>query len=422
MRILHVNIGYPPFIGGAQIFTQEIARRLSQRGHAVEVWASDAGEVEHLWARGKACLAPGREMDRMVGVSRFPIRHLPLLPYSYHGLRRLALMLDRIPLASTSLLWHLARYTPWLPDMERSFQDKVGKEAGEFDLIHGWNIPFESLLRPAFNYARRHDIPFVITPLIHLGGSGREDVRRLYTMRHQLELLHQSDAIIALTPLEADYVLTQGIDIERVHVIGGGVDREALNQGDAARFRARYGLGEPFILFIGALNPHKGAHHLVEAMSTLWERGCDADLVMIGRPMERFRRFFDGLDAGARARCHLLGPVSDVDKADALAACALLALPSHTESFGLVYLEAWALGKPVIGARAGAVPAVIDHGGDGVLTAYGDVPALAEAIASLLDDPARAQAMGAAGQEKVATRYTWDAAARQIESLYAHLT
>ena len=133
MRILHVNIGYPPFIGGAQIFTQEIARRLGQHGHAVEVWVSDACEVEYLWARGKAHLPPGREMDGTASVSRFPIRHLPLLPYSYHGLRQLALALDRIPLASTSLLWRLARYTPWLPDMERAFRDEVS----EFDLVHG---------------------------------------------------------------------------------------------------------------------------------------------------------------------------------------------------------------------------------------------------------------------------------------------
>ena len=418
MRILHVNIGYPPFIGGAQIFTQEVARRSGQRGHDVEVWASDAGEVEHLWALGKAHLAAGRERDGVVGVTRFPVRHLPLLPYSYHGLRRLALMLDRIPLASTRLLWRLARYTPWLPDMARAFQSA----SPSFDLIHGWNIPFESLVGPAHDHARRHGIPFVITPLIHLGEPGRGDVRRRYTMRHQIELLRQSDAVICLTTLEADFVLSQGIETERVHVVGGGVDPQALGRGDAARFRAQHGIDRPFVLFVGALNPQKGAVHLVQGMSRLWEQEYDADLVMIGQPMAPFQRFFDALEMPTQARCHLLGTVSDAVKADALAACELLALPSRTESFGLVFLEAWAASKPVVGARAGAIPAVIDDNVDGLLPPFGDVSALSEAIRSLLDDPERRRAMGAAGREKVAAGYNWDSAAEQIESIYASLS
>ena len=414
MRILHVNIGYPPFVGGAQVFVQQVARHFAQRGHVVEAWASDALEIDHLWARHRLQGPVGEGRDEGVIVRRFAARHLPALPYSYHALRRLAVAGSRCPWIGEGRLWALARYTPWLPTMGEAF---VSHDLS-FDLVHGWNIPFESLLGPAQRFARRAGIPFIITPLVHLGEAGDQRVRQLYTMRHQLSLIRESDAVIALTPIEADYLVSQGVSADRVHVVGGGVDPVAIARGDAVRFRAGYGVERPFVLYIGALNEHKGATHLVKALGDPALCGRDCDLVMVGQPMAHFQRFFDQLPAACKSRCHLLGAADEEAKADALAACEMLALPSHTESFGLVYLEAWAAGKPVIGARAGAVPAVVEDGVDGLLVPYGDVAALAQAIGRLLDDPALAQEMGAAGQRKVRERFTWGTAAARLEEIY----
>lgn len=414
MRILHVNIGYPPFIGGAQVFLQQVARRSCRRGHQVTVYTSDAGEIEHLWTRGKARLESGAFMDEDVQVHRFPVRHLPLLPYSYHALRRLVVELNRLPCVPDAFLWRYARFIPWLPDLDRALEGN----GDEYDVVHGWNIPFESLLGPAWRYARRRGIPFVLTPLLHLGEADGSGVRRFYTARHQLALLRESDAVIALTPLEAAYIVEQGVPESRVHVVAGGVDEAQLRRGDPARFRARWGITRPFVLYLGAVHYHKGAHHLVQAMAELWARGQEADLVMAGPPLAQFLAFFQHLPPEQRARCHLLGVLSEEEKADALAACRLLALPSRTESFGLVYLEAWALGKPVVGARAGAVPAVIEDGVDGLLVPFGDVQALASALAALLGDPERAEALGRAGQRKVRDRFTWEAAEDKINRIY----
>lgn len=414
MRILHVNVGYPPFIGGAQVLLHQVARLSAQRGHQVAVYTSDAGEVDHLWSRGKRHLSAGHEEKEGVSIYRFPVRHLPLLPYSYHALRRLAVEMSRCTWISEGTLSRLARLTPWLPDLEKAF------ETGEriCDLVHAWNIPYESLLIPAWRYVRRHRLPFIFTPLVHLGEKGSESVRRFYAMRHQLAMLRDSDAVIALTPLEADFLVGQGVAADRVHIIGGGVEMAGLQEGDAARFRRRWGLARPFILYVGVLNYQKGVTHLVQAMAALWQRGYEADLVMIGQPMAHFQAFYRRLSEEQRARCHLLGLVTEQEKADALAACQALALPSRTESFGLVFLEAWALGKPVIGARAGAVPAVVDDGTDGLLVPFGDVKALAESLAYLLDHPDLAEALGRAGQRKVQERFTWERAAAQLEEVY----
>ena len=66
MRALHVNIGYPPFLGGAQVYMQQLARRLVRRGHMVETWVSDAAEVELLWSRGGGRLDAGNSEDEGV--------------------------------------------------------------------------------------------------------------------------------------------------------------------------------------------------------------------------------------------------------------------------------------------------------------------------------------------------------------------
>ena len=103
-----------------------------------------------------------------------------------------------------------------------------------------------------------------------------------------------------------------------------------------------------------------------------------------------------------------------MEKWSLLAAADVVALPSRTESFGIVFLEAWLCRKPVIGARAGAIPDVVQHGEDGVLVEFGDVPGLADALRMLLTDPARAAQLGLQGYRKVQQCYTWD-------HQYAHL-
>jgi glycosyltransferase involved in cell wall biosynthesis len=131
-----------------------------------------------------------------------------------------------------------------------------------------------------------------------------------------------------------------------------------------------------------------------------------------------FDRVYGNLPDGDRARIHLLGPVSDDVKQDLLAATDLFAMPSRVDSFGIVYLEAWAYGVAVIGCRAGGVPDVISDGRDGLLVEFGDEASLAAAIESLLDDAELRQAMGQRGRAKVKARYTWDRIYEGLESVY----
>jgi glycosyltransferase involved in cell wall biosynthesis len=142
----------------------------------------------------------------------------------------------------------------------------------------------------------------------------------------------------------------------------------------------------------------------------LWRAGSDVTLVIAGQAVapSSFERVYGSLPEPDRQHIRRMGPVRGQLKRDMLAATDLFALPSRVDSFGIVYLEAWSCGLPVIGCHAGGVPDVIDDGQDGLLVDYGDVPALASAIGTLLADPERRRAMGQQGRAKVEARYTWE--------------
>ena len=109
------------------------------------------------------------------------------------------------------------------------------------------------------------------------------------------------------------------------------------------------------------------------------------------------------------------------EKADLLTACDLLVLPSQAESFGVVFLEAWAKGKPVIGARLPALEEMIDDGEDGFLVPYGDPLSLAAAANKLIKDPELRKNMGEKGRLKVLNRFEISRVTDHLEALFFSL-
>jgi glycogen(starch) synthase len=315
------------------------------------------------------------------------------------------------------LLRLLAPYMPSVPDMETTLHSLVGP----FNLVHGINISLEWPLLAAWKYARCHSLPFIVTPFVHVGEHGRRDVLINYVMPHQLEVLCAADAVIVQTDIEGGMLTRLGVPAERLHRLGMGVDLDRLQGGNAQRFRVANGLEGPVVTFLGVVTRDKGSVYLVRAVEQLWARGHKPHLVIAGPTVDEFDRFYHKLAPAIRERILLLGPVQGQEKQDLLAATDVLALPSRIDSFGIVYLEAWAYGKPVIGARAGGVPDVIEDGVDGLLVRFGDVAGIAGAIETLLADPTRARAMGRRGRAKVEARYTWDHIYARLGALYERL-
>ncbi len=212
-----------------------------------------------------------------------------------------------------------------------------------------------------------------------------------------------------MTPHSAAY-LAQIHPGCRPFEVGGGVDPRAFDDSAISghRFRARYGLEDrKIVLFVGRKEEGKRYRVAIDAIGLVHDPA--AILVLAGEDV-------DGLPVtGARVR--YLGRLSQEDLWDAYDACDVFVLPSRFESFGLVFVEAWARRKPVIGdSGCPAVAALIDDPVDGFLRP--DAPSIAECLDRLLADASLRAAMGEAGHAKVLAKYTWTAAARRTRSVY----
>ena len=415
LRFLFVNIGYHPFIGGSQLYCQWLAERLVKDGHHVTVYTTNALEVESIWNKGKPHLLPGWEHIEGVEVIRYPIRHLPPSPYSFYLIKRAMVGLSSIPLFPKSLLKSMSRYAPWVPEMSRAFNSSKDK----VDILHIFTIPFESLMIDAMSYANRLSVPVVATPFIHTGEAEDEVVKRGYTMPHQVDILRRCRAVTVLTDIEGNSLNSLGVSKGAIFRVGAGIPVDQLQEPRCMDPSNIYNVNSAYnVLFLGTATYEKGAVHLLEAVRLLNRRGIDVHLFIAGTVVEHFKRHIRSIPEHERAVFTVLGKVTEEEKHRLLDSCDLLAMPSRVDSFGLVYLEAWAHRKAVIGANAGGVPEVISDGHDGILVEFGDVPALVDTIESLLKDKAERQRLGGNGYSKLLECYTWDRVYSRMLDVY----
>jgi glycosyltransferase involved in cell wall biosynthesis len=405
MNILHVTAAYTPFVGGATTYLAEMSRRFARDGHAVTVLTTDIASIDLTWSpAGRRVMRAGDAPETIDGVTvaRYRVRHLPAAPYSFYLLRRLMPSIGRVAPALMPALGAL------VPRLESTAATRRALSQG-YDVVQLVNITMESVLAPAAALARSQRARVICTPFVHIGDAR---VMRNYVMPHQRDLMRRSDVVFAQTTLEQDALGTLGVDSARIRQLGMGVNLDDSANADGARAVAKHALhpGKPLVLFIGSITHDKGAVTLLQAMIQLWRAGVDATVMFVGDAPGPggFAQALATTPPEFRDRIRTPGLLHGSDKHDALAAASVFAMPSRVDSFGIVYLEAWAHRKPVIGALAGGVPGVIDHGVDGALVPFGDATALAGCIRGLLEDPARAAAWGDAGRRKLASRYTWD--------------
>jgi glycosyltransferase involved in cell wall biosynthesis len=280
------------------------------------------------------------------------------------------------------------------------------------DAIHIGPLPYNRLMYEGLREGRRRGVRVIATPCTHFGEDQGRAVARYYTRRYQIELLNRCDVVLALTDVERERLIGAGVSADRVTTTGAGIDADAVAGGDASAFCIAYGITDPVVLHIGTKAFEKGTMTVVDAMQRLWAAGSKAWLVLAGNSTTEFDNYL------SRQR-HLprllnLGTIPDAEKRDLLAATTLLAHPSRVESLGLVYLEAWANGKPVIAADTPVSREVVAPESDGLVVPFGDADALSAAIGRLLADARLRLAMGSAGQRKVQNRFSWKAAADRI--------
>ncbi len=168
------------------------------------------------------------------------------------------------------------------------------------------------------------------------------------------------------------------------------------------------------VLFVGRLERRKGIHTLLEAIPSVIARNPNVEFTIAGDdtlPNEDgvpYRIAYRGYLKKNRAwrKIRFLGEVSDERLQEEYSRCDIFAAPSLYESFGIVYIEAMAWGKPVIGCRSGGIAEVVEHEKSGLLIEPGDTDQLAEAILRLADSPELRREFGECGREAAATRFS----------------
>lgn len=407
MNILHAVQGYVPAIGGTELLIQKVSEKLVSRyNDQVTVFTTTARyncEVfAHPFIRQ---LKPGMETINGVMVRRFRVFNWlgRLLFYAQAAAYKLNLPYnDRLrTLYGGPIVFSMIR------EMVRFPADVMA--ASSFPLLH---------MHYMVAAKKKNNLPVVLHGGLH------PEERWAFDRQIILEAIQQADAYIANTAYERDYLLNKGINAEKIHVIGVGVEPDAFAQADGRRIRQHYGWGgDPLVAFIGQQLGHKGIDTLLFAMPRVWSRFPNARLLIAGsrtRFSKVIRWRVSQIHPKWQARITIVDDFAESDKADLFDACDAFAYPSGFESFGIAFLEAWACGKPVVGCRAGAVPSVIDEGIDGLLVDYKDEHALAQAIILLLENPALCYEMGQRGREKMLSKYTWDVVSDKFRQVYQY--
>jgi len=237
-------------------------------------------------------------------------------------------------------------------------------------------------------------------------------------------VLEDADAIICLGQDEYD-TARQTLPHDRIHLIGNGVDPSRFTSGNGPAFRAQHRIPSDaqVLACYSRFDPQKDQATLLDAFFLLAERHPQLHLVLAGP--ETVPDYVAALDAKIAAspfasRVRRLPSISFAGTAlaDAYAGCDIFALASRHEPFGIVVLEAWASGKPVVVTQVGGLQKLVTDGIDGFHFEVRDVPACAAQIDRLLADPARARAMGGQGRQAALSLHTWTAVADRIEQVY----
>lgn len=381
--------------GGMTVYVRHVARTLAARGIEIDIYTRrDAADTPE-----ETALHPG---VRVIQIDA----------------GRPSLAKEEIP--------------AYLPEFTANMAARVERGRVAYDLIHShyWLSG-----RVAAILARRWGVPFVHT--FHtLGRVKNERLRRGDAaepegrLAGEARVIAEADAIVASTPEERDWLIDlYAAHPERIQLVPPGVDHGMFRPGDRADAKRSLGLAEErVLLFVGRLQPLKGADTAIQSLAHLFEwrrlQPGAACLVVVGGPSgqigagepERLRTMARELGVSGAVRFVPAQPQVRLPRFYQSADVCLV--PSHTESFGLVALEAQACGVPIVGSAVGGLKSIVRHGQTGYLVEPEASAAFAERAWRILADPPLAAAMGRLAVCSSGD-FSWERSAAELQELYA---
>ena len=386
--------------GGMNVYVREVARELARRGDRVDVFTRwrepDDPQIQEL--------GPGASV---IHIPSGPVRYIPKIEVYERIGQFTASILEYVE--HNGLKYDLVHSHYWLSAV-------VARE-----LASRWDVPTVHMA---------HTLGLVKREVADEDPDAESDIR----VEIERRAVRRSDGLVAASEIEASELLRlYDADPAKLSIVPCGVDTDVFRP--IRQVDAREALGrdqcERLMLFVGRIEQIKGIDVLLDALGLLFKgrpdlRG-DVCLVVVGgaldpgddapetekiqelRRLVHEHRMEDSVD--------FIGSIDQPRLALWYSAADLCAVPSLTESFGLVALEAMACGTPVVATRVGGLQTVVEDGESGLLVPPGDHAALAEAIEQLLMDH-RLRTHLAHGARDRAEHFTWQRVGDGIEALY----
>lgn len=386
--------------GGMNVYVRELARELGARGIEIDVytrWREPADPQIHQ-------IAPNA---RVIHVESGPIGYLPKMDV-YERIDQFTASVASYA-EQNGLRYDLIHSHYWLSAV-------VARE-----LSRRWSVPVIQMF---------HTLGLVRREFVDEDIDGESDVR----VEIERRAMAESSTVVAASEIEADELVElYGADRRRLAIVPCGVDTELFRPMRQSDARAALGRDqcERLVLFVGRIEQIKGVDVLLKALGLLFFRRPDLRsevcLVVVGGALDpgddasetekvtELRRLVHA--NRMEDRVDFVGSLDQERLATWYSAADICAVPSLTESFGLVALESMACGTPVVATRVGGLQTVVEHGESGLLVPAGDYQALAEAMNQVLGD-ARLRMHLAHGSRERAERFTWHAVGDGIEALY----
>lgn len=370
-RVALVPSSYHPHFGGVEEHTRRVAEVLRRRGDMVEVWTVDRGDG-----------------PRTCNVDGVQVRYLPTpLPARRAG--------------------NVARFAVAFPGALRSW---IGAAVGfRPDVIHihcfGPNGPYAMAVSKLFR------APLVLTGHGETFADAGDIFGRSALMRRALRRgLRISAAVTACSEVAAEDLRARFGATDDVVVVPNGVDVDAVQVSSAELSQMR----DRVVLAAGRLVNVKGFDLLIHAFADV---AGHPRLMLVGDGPERVALESLVRRLGIADRVDFRGRVGAKEVRWLMGAADVVVVPSRKEAFGIVVLEAWASGTPLIATSRGGPADIVTDNVDGLIVDPEDGPALSSAIQRVLDEPRLGERLSAAGRETVRA-YTWEVVADGYERIY----
>jgi len=374
VNILFCTHCYYPAIDGGSVLFGQLAAAIRGLGHEVEVLTSNRYSTDGFINHKARIISENRGL-----IDGVPVTRLNVFSRGRKFFRFLEfLMPDQV--------WTILKKGPVffnLPEIikNRKIDWVVGGPFPPFTVFWSWLI------------AKKSGARLALIPCFHEGLE--------YNNKFLFRIAEKADLVFCLSNWEKRKFISLGVEKDKVAVINPIVDEFLFkyNRRDLGIFPK-----EPNVVFLGVKSAHKRIEKLIEAMEILWKKGKFINLTIAGPETlssHLISTLIKKLPDEYKRRITYLGRISKREKVKLLDKATVLVNPSTEESFGIVFAEAWARKKPVIGSDIPALKEVIRNEKDGLLFKMNDSEDLAKKILFLVDYPTAAKKMGENGYNRV---------------------